>query len=103
MACCCLDWLALLSNTQELLARGVQVGLKCREPYNPVLEASIGYASAAAVAIIDELTFVNKCQEIGLVAFMFFFELLFSYVSLTIPSMFPFTNLSSIILFLSAD
>ena len=40
------------------------------------------------------------CQEIGLVGLMFFFELLFSYVSLQIPSMFFFTNLFSIILFL---
>ena len=40
------------------------------------------------------------CQEIGLVAFMFFFELLFSYVSLTISFYVSFTNLFSIILFL---
>ena len=30
----------------------------------------------------------GNCQEIGLVAIMFFFELLFSYVSLQFPSMF---------------
>ena len=58
-----LDHLALPNNTQELLARGVQVGLKCREPYNPILEASIGYAGATAVAIIDELAFVNERQD----------------------------------------
>ena len=40
------------------------------------------------------------CQEIGLVAFMFFFELLFSYVPLTISLYVFLTNLSSIILFL---
>ena len=55
--------LALLSNTQELLAQGVQGGLECREPYNPILEVSIGYAGATAVAIIDELAFVNKRQD----------------------------------------
>ena len=30
----------------------------------------------------------GECQEIGLVAIMFFFELLFSYVSSQFPSMF---------------
>ena len=40
------------------------------------------------------------CQEIGLVAFMFFFELLFSYASLTISFYVFLTNLFSIILFL---
>ena len=43
---------------------------------------------------------VRACQEIGLVAFMFFFELLFSYVSLQFPPMFSLTNLFSIIPFL---
>ena len=50
-------------NTQELLSRGVQVGLKRREPYNPILEASIGYAGAAAVAIMDEVAYVNERQD----------------------------------------
>ena len=63
MAHCQLDWLALPSNTQELLTRGVQVGLNCREPYNPILEASISYAGATAIAIIDELAFVNERQD----------------------------------------
>ena len=40
------------------------------------------------------------CQEIGLVAIMFFFELLFSYVSLAISFYVFLTNLFSIILFL---
>ena len=53
----------MLSNTQEPLARGVQVGLECREPYNQILEASIGYAGAAVVAIIDKLAFVNERQD----------------------------------------
>ena len=50
-------------NTQELLAKGVQVGLERREPYNPILEASIGYAGATAVTVIDEVMFVNKRQD----------------------------------------
>ena len=39
------------------------------------------------------------CQEIGLVAFMFFFELLLFYVSFAISFYVSFTNLFSIILF----
>ena len=42
----------------------------------------------------------QDCQEIGLVAIMFFFELLISYVSLTISLYVSLTNLFSIILFL---
>ena len=42
----------------------------------------------------------SLCQEIGLVAFMFFFELLCPYVSLAISFYVSFTNLFSIILFL---
>ena len=41
----------------------------------------------------------GRCQEIGLVALMFFFELLFSYVSLTISLYVSLTNLFSLILF----
>ena len=40
------------------------------------------------------------CQEIGLVALMFFFELLFSYVSLAISFDVSLTNIFSIIPFL---
>ena len=49
--------------------------------------------------MIPSAGLVEGCQEIGLVAFMFFFELLFSYVSLTISLYVSFTNLFSIILF----
>ena len=45
-------------------------------------------------------TALETCQEIGLVAFMFFFELLFSYVSFAISFYVSFANLFSIILFL---
>src|ERR1700743_3137785 len=45
----------------------------------------------------------QKCQEIGLVAFMFFFELLFSYVSSQFPSMFPLLTYSQTFFSLSAD
>src|ERR1700743_2705902 len=39
-----LDRLSLTGNTQELLSQGVGVSLERREPYDPILEASIGYA-----------------------------------------------------------
>ena len=58
-----MDRLSLSGNTQELLSRGVQVGLERREPYDPILEASIGYAGSAAVAIMDEVAFVNERQD----------------------------------------
>ena len=58
-----MDCLSLSDNTQELLSGGVQVGLKRREPYDPILEASIGYAGAAAIAVMDEVAFVNKRQD----------------------------------------
>ena len=41
-----------------------------------------------------------SCQEIGLVAIMFFFELLFSYVSSSISFYVSLTNLFPIIPFL---
>ena len=41
----------------------------------------------------------DRCQEIGLVALMFFFELLFSYVSSSISFYVSFANSFSIILF----
>src|ERR1700743_2595427 len=58
-----LDRLSLSGNTQELLSRGVGVNLERREPYDPILEASIGYAGAAAVAVMDEVVFVNERQN----------------------------------------
>ena len=63
VARCCLDHLSLSGNTQELLSRGVWVGLGRREPYDPILEASIGYAGAAAVAVMDEVAPVNERQD----------------------------------------
>ena len=63
MACHRLDHLSLSGNTQELLSRGVQVNLKRREPYDPILEASIGYAGAAAIAVMDEVAFVDERQD----------------------------------------
>ena len=63
VACRRFDRLSLSGNTQELLSQGVQVGLERREAYDPILEASIGYAGAAAVAVMDEVAFVNERQD----------------------------------------
>ena len=48
----------------------------------------------------SEVVGKDLCQEIGLVAIMFFFELLFPYVSSSIFFYVSLTNLFSIILFL---
>ena len=42
----------------------------------------------------------GECQEIGLVAFMFFFELLFSMLLRLFPSMFPLLTYSQSFFFL---
>ena len=63
VACHHLDHWTLSGNTQELLSQGVQVSLERREPYNPILEVSIGYAGAAAIAVMDEVAFVNERQD----------------------------------------
>ena len=68
--------------------RIVRDGERIRE-----LERSVGTLRT----LINSL--VETCQEIGLVAFMFFFELLFSYVSSSISFYVSFSNLFPIILF----
>ena len=49
--------------------------------------------------IEDQIPAQAVCQEMGLVALMFLFELLFSYVSSSISFYVSFANLFSIILF----
>ena len=46
---------------------------------------------------------VHQCQEIGCIAIMFFFELLFSYDSSQFPSMFSLLTHSQSFFSLSAD
>ena len=43
---------------------------------------------------VENETAVENCQEIGLVEIMFFFELLFFYVSSQFPSVFPLLTYS---------
>jgi hypothetical protein len=44
----------------ELLSRGSLSQLECREPYDRVLEASIGYAASCSVTVMDEVAIVNE-------------------------------------------
>jgi len=55
-----LEHLQLSSYQAGLLLRGVQVGMERREPYNVVLEASMGYAGACSMAVMDDVVLVNK-------------------------------------------
>ena len=56
------------------------------------------FLGALGVDRMEEAPVVEMdCQELGLVAIMFFFELLFSYVSSSISFYVPLTNLFSII------
>ena len=63
VAHCWLDQLALEANTHEHLSWSVSVGIECREPYNAILEAGIGYAGAATIVVMDKVAFVNKKQD----------------------------------------
>ena len=53
--------------------------------------------------VTGRVSLLTLCQEIGLVALMFFFELLFSYVLSQFPSMFPLLIYSHSFFSLSAD
>ena len=52
--------LELVSCQLGLLSRGVQYQMDRREPYNWVLEASMGYVGTIGVAAFDDMTVVNE-------------------------------------------
>ena len=54
-----LERLQLSPYQAGLLSRGIQTGLERRESYNAVLEASICYAGACSVAVMDEVASLN--------------------------------------------
>ena len=58
-----LELLSLESYQVGLLSRGVQPQMDRREPYNMVLEASIGYAGSVGVMVMDEVAGVNERLE----------------------------------------
>ena len=59
----------------------------------------VRYKKTEVLTIASRARNPQGCQEIGLVALMFFFELLFSYVSLAISLYVSLTNLFSLIHF----
>jgi hypothetical protein len=60
VAHCHLERLDLDPLNAELLSRGSLPQLECREPYDRVLKASIGYAASCSVAVMDEVAIVNE-------------------------------------------
>ena len=58
-----LELLSLESYQVGLLSRGVQPQMDRREPYNMVLEASIGYTGSVGVMVMDEVAGVNERLE----------------------------------------
>ena len=87
----------VFSQSQEDGAKMTAMSLQLQELISLMEERS-----KAVGTNLEEVNdrFDCHCQEIGLVALMFFFELLFSYVSLAISFYVSFTNLFPIILFL---
>ena len=67
--------------------------------------AKILWVSSIILLVQCSLSFfaLHYCQEIGLVALMFFFELLFSYVSSQFPFMFPLLTYYQLFFSLSGD
>src|SRR5258708_889820 len=55
-----LDRLSLTPHQFGLLSRGAQHALDPREPYNMVLEASLGYTASCSVAAFNEVTSVYE-------------------------------------------
>ena len=55
-----LERLQLTPYQGSLLSRGVQPQWEQREPYNMVLEASLGYAASCSVVVMDEVADLNE-------------------------------------------
>ena len=61
-----LEHLQLTPHQGSLLSQGVQPHWEQREPYNAVLEASIGYTASCGVVVMDEVASLNERVEDGL-------------------------------------
>ena len=61
-----LEHLQLTQHQGSLLSWGVQPHWEQQEPYNVVLEASIGYAASCGVVVMDEVASLNERVEDGL-------------------------------------
>ena len=55
-----LEHLQLTPHQGSLLSQGVQPHWEQQDPYNVVLEASIGYAASCGIVIMDEVVSLNK-------------------------------------------
>ena len=58
-----LECLQLTPHQGSLLSQGVQPHWEQREPYNAVLEASIGYAALCGIVVMDEVASLNERVE----------------------------------------
>ena len=61
-----LECLQLTPHQGSLLSRGVQPHWEQQEPYNAVLEASIGYTVSCSIVVMDEAASLNERVEDGL-------------------------------------
>ena len=59
-----LEHLRLTPYQGSLLSRGVQPQWEQREPYNMVLEASLGYAALCSVVVMDEVADLNERVDV---------------------------------------
>ena len=59
-----LECLQLTPYQGSLFSRGVQPHWKQQEPYNAVLEASIGYAALCRVVVMDEVADLNERVDV---------------------------------------
>ena len=59
-----LEHLQLTPYQGSLLSRGVQPHWEQQEPYNMVLEASLGYAASCSVVVMDEVADLNERVDV---------------------------------------
>ena len=59
-----LERLQLTPYQGSLLSQGVQPQWEQREPYNMVLEASLGYAASCSVVVMDEVVDLNERVDV---------------------------------------
>ena len=59
-----LEHLQLTPYQGSLLSRGVQPQWEQREPYNMVLEASLGYTASCSVVVMDEVADLNERVDV---------------------------------------
>ena len=59
-----LEHLQLTPYQGSFFSRGVQPHWEQREPYNAVLEASIGYAASCGVVVMDEVADLNERVDV---------------------------------------